>query len=685
MNVRSIGLIVLLALSLLLRPVRLKRQKCDQVLMRNFKLTGMRYPVTDEPLHICKNVTANCCTIFDELTIVKLWKDYSFPRIKHFASTLLILYANIFEFQTYISEMNYKSVSGKLVMREWIPYKQKYCSLLEGIETVEKYDPNKIAEQHFPSHQDSHVEKNSRKLKGRKLIFGALSGATKMFKGVPGAKEAEGVFNTGKGLIEGLLNPKEAEFKRVKKKIEDHKKKLLDDQKAAFEEQQKDAYAQMATIMGKEKIEGFGAAESSYTDELKNFLEQSRENLPAIESDNIAHTRDFLYQGKIMLEDLPTKLIYQLEKHKDFLEKLRTIMLKGIQLNSQAIRAVKIPDILEDIVEKYKEYFSESAHTPGEARAYMPGKYEMERVLPEFPEIYRSKEVCITKNQKLYKYFMLYNSIKLRFCEKAKANIDKIRNMNLNYYLQSLKREAESIFELKRGIYCSLCDAEQHKFFDKDKEIVYYSEEFCHDMIHAYLDYIKFNNIIFVEYADELLQYMNCVLSEPSFMEFPTITVFRKIKIRTVFFKRCFENLHKHDFMKYCYFLCKEFNINGLHAYIEGDVHNIFILYIRLIDMLRKNNIPFKMRSHVDIETIKNMDHFLYTGKISEREEDEFFDGKPKNQVRLLEETDKKHQPKKPNLLLGVKDKSPPNFNIPIFSRVEKTMDINNFSSVFLI
>ena len=375
------------------------RLKCDRDLMNNFKLSGLVFP-TDDPLHICRNVTSNCCTIFDELTIVKLWNDYSFPRIKQFSTTMVVLYDNIFEFEKYVTEMNLKSAASRIVDKEWVPYQKRYCTMLEGVEVVKRYNPNKIAKQHFHDHDDTRIEKNSRKL----FIGGMVASGTKFIDDLTGASAYR------KRLEEH--NKKNAkELARIKKKVADRKKELEDKQKKDFDEKQKDAFSKMAKVLAVESVRSAAHAQELFRQKLKAFLDRSRENLPQIEADNIRDTRKFLYDGKIYLEDLPNSLLSQINKHNDFLENLRKHLTDGLEIETEALRTTVTPAFMDLVVDDLTHQVK-PVDFPGEANAYMPGDHEFERVLPEFPELFRSKQVCVTKNHKLYKYFYLYNTVK---------------------------------------------------------------------------------------------------------------------------------------------------------------------------------------------------------------------------------------------------------------------------------
>lgn len=52
---------------------------CDKKIMNSFKLKGFKHPMMKIKPEICPTVRQNCCTLFDELAIAKLWKDFTLP------------------------------------------------------------------------------------------------------------------------------------------------------------------------------------------------------------------------------------------------------------------------------------------------------------------------------------------------------------------------------------------------------------------------------------------------------------------------------------------------------------------------------------------------------------------------------------------------------------------------------
>ena len=60
-----------------------KPKMCNKPLMRMYLLDGYEKPKYNQSIPICGNVKDNCCSLFDQMLIVKLWRDHSLPSITH--------------------------------------------------------------------------------------------------------------------------------------------------------------------------------------------------------------------------------------------------------------------------------------------------------------------------------------------------------------------------------------------------------------------------------------------------------------------------------------------------------------------------------------------------------------------------------------------------------------------------
>ena len=91
-----------------------------------------------------------------------------------------------------------------------------------------------------------------------------------------------------------------------------------------------------------------------------------------------------------------------------------------------------------------------------------------------------------------------------------------------------------------------------------------------------------------VEFSDEIVQYINCIMTNSQNVKYPLINSFTNQLRRIKYFEKCFENLNSDDMLKYCMFICKQIRINGKSDFIEGDIKQMYLLIFRIIQFARE-------------------------------------------------------------------------------------------------
>ena len=84
---------------------------------------------------------------------------------------------------------------------------------------------------------------------------------------------------------------------------------------------------------------------------------------------------------------------------------------------------------------------------------------------------------------------------------------ERIMNFSLNTVHEniklSLERMRDFLIKSYKGFYCTICNFENHKFFDVKNHKIFYSEKFCRDLVENslpslliyHIDVIKLLNI----------------------------------------------------------------------------------------------------------------------------------------------------------------------------------------------
>ncbi len=128
---------------------------------------------------------------------------------------------------------------------------------------------------------------------------------------------------------------------------------------------------------------------------------------------------------------------------------------------------------------------------------------------------------CHIKQGFFNKDFIVINKEKAKFCYNL---YEKMLNFDYNKFKQYLRQVKSGLSRLvgyKKSFYCALCDAHEQKYFDVVREKFVLSHGFCRSLLHKNGPTIKFLNIIFIEFADFLMQFTECYETDAEIWSFP--------------------------------------------------------------------------------------------------------------------------------------------------------------------
>lgn len=121
----SVKLYLLLSTLLLLLPSPLSAStKCDTSVMRSFRLSGLKYSVPDR-MKICPTVFERCCSISDEINILKLWKDYSEHRLDLILRKLYLGIRTIANYSEHLRKFTENDIVVNSINYRWIHYRHR--------------------------------------------------------------------------------------------------------------------------------------------------------------------------------------------------------------------------------------------------------------------------------------------------------------------------------------------------------------------------------------------------------------------------------------------------------------------------------------------------------------------------------------------------------------------------------
>jgi hypothetical protein len=122
----------------------------------------------------------------------------------------------------------------------------------------------------------------------------------------------------------------------------------------------------------------------------------------------------------------------------------------------------------------------------------------------------------------------------------------------------------------------------------QDKEIVL-SESFCRSVLTDEVDYFMFMHVVYIEFMDQLIQYLACFETDAHVFSFPYPSFMEKYRRRIKYVKACLASVEDKDgFIKNCYMICRQFSLTRFSSIFEGDFELFKRVNVSLHSFLRK-------------------------------------------------------------------------------------------------
>lgn len=207
---------------------------------------------------------------------------------------------------------------------------------------------------------------------------------------------------------------------------------------------------------------------------------------------------------------------------------------------------------------------------------------------------------CVQRQQNVLREFIIVNEPKAKFCLGLYERFLSFDIVQFKYTLKVVKNHLNSFGHYKKTFYCFLCDAYMQRYVSVDKKVVIFSQPFCKTLLKEKEDYIRFLHIIFVEFADSMLQYIHCFETDGSVLTLPYQNFLARFKRRIPLIRRCLAGLDQGDFMGACWFLCNKFSLTKFSTFWEGDLNMVDRVLLAIKSFLRKFRIEIEEEQRFD-------------------------------------------------------------------------------------
>ena len=201
---------------------------------------------------------------------------------------------------------------------------------------------------------------------------------------------------------------------------------------------------------------------------------------------------------------------------------------------------------------------------------------------------------CRKYTHRFSKEFIIVNEVKSEFCLDVYDKFLMLDIREVEIYMSKIGGQLREIHNMKSSLYCAMCNIHEQKYFDAKSRQLIMSEDFCKDFMTEYHDFIRFANVVFIEFMDEMLQYIQCFETDARIFNFPFTNFLVKYKRRIPFIKDCLANLNKPEMRNKCWFICNKYNIMRYNPFFDGDVKLVRRIYITILSFRRKVKLELK-------------------------------------------------------------------------------------------
>jgi len=573
---------------------------CDLDLMNAFKLEGIKQPQLNKPIDICGNVRDNCCTLADQMLIVKFWKEYSSPLLGFRVNKIIELYRAIFSFHHFFFGLKIEFLPAHLFRERAFGYLKQTCRAEYGM-------PQDLEEEDLVE-----ISKAQGKKKGRQLTDGSVPDVVAQISMVPLTAKAPPTTSSSqapRNLADSNSSPVAIPENQLKnmQKIESLKQRFQETIHASL---------QKVTDFVSRRLNKIDAMKQKLQDRL-NLVSHRLEvggsdprllahEAPKTSEKGIFDFKKFneLYKNKEIPVSQKTLLEEQRAELQRTIELLDANAKKILKYQNKALMKKLNIDFDNDKFAKFIEDV-QSARLPS-----VPGSISVirRRLMPPTTPIEYPRSVCTKTRNTVYRRLYFVNQAKFRYCDNVLWAVKKLHLSDFVAFLPDVHQSLLRLGSLRRSLYCAICDYSTQKYIDFKNKAVFYNQDFCEAYIWEFAEYFRWKDILFVEYLHNLFQTISCFDSDGRATAFPFKTMIDHQFQKSFFYRRCFDAINTEDWFKYCHFICREFKYDTLSQMIEGDLHFLKEVVSRMVSFLRKQNVSLSRLNLEKLDKITKVD-----------------------------------------------------------------------------
>jgi len=624
--------------------------QCNRSLMSAYKLQGRKKPVL-QSIDICRNVVENCCTLVDQLSIVKLWRNYSKAHINSHIKSIMNIMQAILTLHHAFANLPMATAPVHFTTDTWVRYSHEHCAKIFFDPRDDNLD---FAAPHKKSdvvHKfDNTVEELARAQRGKshRHHFNYKAGIRQL-DDVPAAPQDRGLdFDELQGPVDKLVieqlksassqfyaefqqlidgtdfshakAPAERELSDSQKtkeggskdsavKVEINATQLrglqqIDSIKQGFHEAIGRAIARYKAdvkmrMAGLARVKARVERELSDIDHLVNNAERDdaslkryaaslHEKIPKEDAFNL-QLFDDLYKGKTDVEDVRGYIDKRRAILKEYFEELEREGKELIQEEADYLDDNPMVPLKANFMTAFIQDVETKQIPKLKGLPFYPSR---RRSPPRFPPIPPPIFLCTTRRKRLYRKLFVFNEAKYRYCDALHYKIRSFKVKDFAEYVDRVRDALVRLTSIKRTFYCILCDHKQQRFVDLENQLIFMDLNFCGSFVREFKEFFIWKDVILMRYLNRLFQYMECFQTPGSQVVFKYRTLIEKQYKKSFFVRRCLKSLGSHKEFQFCHFLCASYRADGFTQEVEGDLELFRQIYGQIVSFVRAQNAP---------------------------------------------------------------------------------------------
>ena len=227
-------------------------------------------------------------------------------------------------------------------------------------------------------------------------------------------------------------------------------------------------------------------------------------------------------------------------------------------------------------------------HTPDHSSLKNKPNYNRKFIFDE--ELPQRHVQCTTTSKLIHKEITTENNFKKLYCLNLRTKIVNFRIDDFEDYLLHVKVLMLKIIKTKQTFYCALCDNSLQKYIDSSNKIVKFDQEFCRKLVWDYKEYLKFQNIIFIEYTDLIIQYIRCFQTTAEEKTFPYPNFLENFKSQFSYIEKCISHIDNDNFMEHCIYVCDKYSYTSFSPFWDGNPDFLAKVMFIITSFIRKVN-----------------------------------------------------------------------------------------------